>query len=132
MALDTDELAAIRAEAERTILTDTAQILRNTAQTADSDALGGGGVSADWQPLGYPVPCRIAKIYRPRPELVISGQVRGTLTYETRFPVGTDIVESDRVQVTGGAYDGTYYVAEIGKGQSEMIMLYVQLGHVED
>ena len=117
MALDALEMAAIRANAYAEALTDTGQIIRNTSQTAASDALGGGGVQADYQNVGSPIQCRL-KIHRPKAEEVVAGQVRSMTMFETRWPVGTDIREYDRVQITSGDYPGLYDVSSVERGQS--------------
>ncbi len=130
MALDQDELAAIRAEAERTILVQSAQVMRNSGQTAASDSLGGGGVQADWQNVGDPVATRL-KVHRPKAEEVVAGQVRSMTLFEARFPVGTDIRVTDRVDVLTGDYPGLYSVESVSSGQAEMVMLYCWLTSVE-
>lgn len=131
MALAAGELAAIRAEAERTILTESAQILRNTSQSSASDSLGGGGVQGDWKPAGDGVACRVAKVYRPKPEDIVAGQVRAMLMYETRFAVGVELLPTDRVRILTGVYPGLYSVSNVAQGQSEAILLYVWLASIE-
>ena len=130
MALDELELAAIRAESERTVMVQSAQVLRNTAQTAVSDMLGGGGIQADWLPSGPVIACRL-KVHRPKAEEVVAGQVRSLTMFEARFPVGTDLLVTDRVDVLNGDYPGTYEVASITSGQAEMVLLYCWLTLVE-
>ena len=117
-------------EAYRMVLSQSAQILRNVDQTAASDNLGGGGSLGDFEPFGLPVMCRL-KVHRPKVEEVVAGQVRSLTLYETRFPVGTDLLASDRVQVLTGDYPGLYSVSSVEEGQSEMVFLYCWLESVE-
>ena len=131
MSLDALELVAIRAEAERSVLVQTAQVIRNTGQTAVGDALGGGGLVSAWQPSGPVVACRL-KVHRPKAEELVDGQVRSLTMFEARFPVGTDLLVTDRVQVLNGDYPGTFSVASVTSGQAEMILLYCWLTLVEN
>lgn len=128
--LDAAELAEIRTEAERTVLVQSAQILRNTGQSAAGDNLGGGGLLGDWEPFGVVVSCRL-KVHRPKAEEVVAGQVRSLTMFEARFPVGTDLLVTDRVDVLNGDYPGTYSVASVTSGQAEMVLLYCWLTLVE-
>ena len=67
----------------------------------------GGVVTAGWAAHEAPVECRATPSGVTAAERSRADQVEGVATYTVVFPAGTDVLEADRLVVTGQDPDGS-------------------------
>ncbi|MBC8140007.1 MAG: hypothetical protein H7Y38_01050 [Armatimonadetes bacterium] len=108
------EVAADRADYEATYLTQLATVLRrDVTQGAD------GSHATDYKPMpGAPLPCRVVSSGSER-EVEQGGQIVSLRNTEVRLPVGSDVRDTDRLQVGGE----TFAVIGLDAGRADALFI---------
>lgn len=96
-------------------MTDTATIIRAGALARD----GAGGTTIG-PSTTTTAPCHVRRVNQTPQEQVIAAQLQGSEPYTIEFPIGTDVQNSDTIEVGDHRYD----VRGVVEGQTLAIATY--------